>query len=72
MFYSTEVRVFVFLELGWTEEADWTFFGLFVDLLKYTPASSPSRALVERALEGAMKIAQKCDHAQGNTAFLRI
>ncbi|KAH8099813.1 hypothetical protein BXZ70DRAFT_219141 [Cristinia sonorae] len=41
------------------------------DLLKHTPASSPSRALVERAVEGALRIAQRCDRAQGNAAFLR-
>jgi len=41
------------------------------DLLKFTPGSSPSRALVERALEAALKIAQRCDRAQGNSAFLR-
>ncbi|CAL1694549.1 unnamed protein product [Somion occarium] len=41
------------------------------DLLQHTPVSSPSRALVERALESAVRIAQKCDRAQGNSAFLR-
>lgn len=40
------------------------------DLLQHTPMSSPSKALVERALESATKIAQKCDRAQGNSAFL--
>ncbi|THH31947.1 hypothetical protein EUX98_g2225 [Antrodiella citrinella] len=43
----------------------------FRDLLKYTPASSPSKALVERALEAALRIAQRCDRAQDNSAFLR-
>ena len=42
-----------------------------LDLLQHTPASSPSRALVERALESAVRIAQKCDRAQDNSAFLR-
>lgn len=41
-----------------------------IDLLRSTPLTSPSRALVERALEAATRIANKCDHAQDNTAFL--
>ncbi|KDQ63128.1 hypothetical protein JAAARDRAFT_368068 [Jaapia argillacea MUCL 33604] len=41
------------------------------DLLNNTSVSSPSRVLVERALEGAMRIATKCDRAQDNAAFLR-
>ncbi|GBE77447.1 predicted protein [Sparassis crispa] len=41
------------------------------DLLGHTPVSSPSRGLVERALESALRIAKKCDRAQGNSAFLR-
>lgn len=41
------------------------------DLLDYTPATSPSRALVERAVEAACRITQKCDRAQGNAAFLQ-
>ncbi|EMD42019.1 hypothetical protein CERSUDRAFT_79618 [Gelatoporia subvermispora B] len=41
------------------------------DLLEHTPISSPSRGLVERALDSAVRIAQKCDRAQGNSAFLR-
>ncbi|TFK56811.1 hypothetical protein OE88DRAFT_1650286 [Heliocybe sulcata] len=36
------------------------------ELLNHTPASSPARALVERALEGATRIAAKCDRAQDN------
>jgi len=40
-----------------------------IDLLESTPLTSPSRALVERALEAATRIANKCDHAQGNAAF---
>lgn len=42
---------------------------LYRDLLENTPLASPSRALVERALEAATRIANKCDHAQDNTAF---
>ncbi|KAG2120599.1 uncharacterized protein F5147DRAFT_563470 [Suillus discolor] len=42
---------------------------LYRDLLESTPVTSPSRALVERALEAATRIANKCDHAQDNTAF---
>lgn len=42
---------------------------IFPDLLAHTPHSSPSRALVEQALEVAQRIASKCDHAQGNDAF---
>ncbi|KAJ7109947.1 hypothetical protein C8R44DRAFT_883965 [Mycena epipterygia] len=44
---------------------------LYRDLLDHTPASSPSRALVERAMEAALRIAQRCDRAQGNAAFLQ-
>lgn len=40
------------------------------DLLAHTPHTSPSRALVESALEAAQRIAQKCDRAQNNAAFL--
>ncbi|OCH96198.1 hypothetical protein OBBRIDRAFT_369213 [Obba rivulosa] len=40
-------------------------------LLEHTPTTSPSRGLVERALDSAIRIAQKCDRAQGNSAFLR-
>ncbi|KIJ66194.1 hypothetical protein HYDPIDRAFT_166505 [Hydnomerulius pinastri MD-312] len=43
-----------------------------LDLLDSTPSTSPSRPLVERALEAATRIAKKCDRAQGNTAFLRV
>ncbi|KAH9929674.1 uncharacterized protein B0H18DRAFT_995694 [Fomitopsis serialis] len=42
-----------------------------VHLLAHTPVTSPSRGLVERALESAVRIAKKCDRAQGNSAFLR-
>ncbi|KAI0778723.1 hypothetical protein BD413DRAFT_116202 [Trametes elegans] len=41
------------------------------DLLDHTPATSPSRALVERAYESALRIAKKCDRAQAHAAFLR-
>ncbi|EIN13894.1 hypothetical protein PUNSTDRAFT_140330 [Punctularia strigosozonata HHB-11173 SS5] len=40
------------------------------DLLSYTPANSPSRSLIERALQVAERIAQKCDRAQDNSSFL--
>ncbi|KAL0951647.1 hypothetical protein HGRIS_008327 [Hohenbuehelia grisea] len=43
---------------------------LYRDLLAHTPATSPSRVLVERAVEAASRVAQKCDRAQGNAAFL--
>ncbi|KAH7923238.1 hypothetical protein BV22DRAFT_598093 [Leucogyrophana mollusca] len=43
---------------------------LYRDLLESTPATSPSRALVERALEAASRIAEKCDRAQNNVAFI--
>lgn len=43
---------------------------LYRDLLAHTPSTSPSRALVERAVEAATRIAQKCDRAQDNSAFL--
>ncbi|KAG8990654.1 hypothetical protein FRB90_001679, partial [Tulasnella sp. 427] len=42
---------------------------LFKDLLEQTPATSPSRALVERALQGAMRIAKNCDEAQQHAAL---
>jgi hypothetical protein len=45
---------------------------LFTDLLNHTPENSPTRPLVERALQGAIRIAEKCDRAQGNAAFLRM
>ncbi|KAJ7786585.1 hypothetical protein B0H16DRAFT_1295196 [Mycena metata] len=44
---------------------------LYRDLLEHTPASSPSRALVGRAVDAAVRIAQRCDRAQGNAAFLQ-
>jgi len=42
---------------------------LFRDLLNHTPSSSPSRALVEQALDVAKKVAANCDNAQRNRAF---
>ncbi|KAG8900299.1 hypothetical protein FRC00_013649 [Tulasnella sp. 408] len=42
---------------------------LFKDLLEQTPVTSPSRALVERALQGAMRIAKNCDDAQQHDAL---
>ncbi|KAG0702723.1 hypothetical protein DFH29DRAFT_920141 [Suillus ampliporus] len=44
---------------------------LYRDLLESTPPTSPSRALVERALEAATRIAIRCDRAQDNIAFLQ-
>jgi hypothetical protein len=41
----------------------------WVDLLEHTPSSSPSCALVEYAVEAALRIAQKCDGAQGIQSF---
>lgn len=45
--------------------------GELPDLLNHTPATAPARSAVERALEGALRIAQKCDQAQKNSAFLQ-
>ncbi|CAK5280718.1 unnamed protein product [Mycena citricolor] len=44
---------------------------LYRDLLDHTPAYSAARPLVSQALDTAMRIAQRCDRAQGNSAFLR-
>ncbi|KAJ6621134.1 hypothetical protein B0H10DRAFT_1016633 [Mycena sp. CBHHK59/15] len=44
---------------------------LYRDLLEHTPSTSPSHALVEQAVDAAVRIAQKCDRAQGNAAFLQ-
>ncbi|OJT04451.1 hypothetical protein TRAPUB_4721 [Trametes pubescens] len=41
------------------------------DLLDHTPTTSPSRALVERAYEIALRIAKRCDRAQAHAAFVR-
>ncbi|KAH8120073.1 hypothetical protein DFH11DRAFT_1539299 [Phellopilus nigrolimitatus] len=43
---------------------------LYKDLLKNTPKSSPTRGLVEQAVDSAMRVATKCDRAQDNSAFL--
>ena len=40
-------------------------------LLDHTPVTSPSRALVERAYESALRIAKNTDRAQAHAAFLR-
>ncbi|KAJ7446381.1 hypothetical protein B0H11DRAFT_2248826 [Mycena galericulata] len=44
---------------------------LYRDLLEHTPPSSPARALVAQAVDTAVRIAQRCDRAQGNAAFLQ-
>ncbi|KAF4604851.1 hypothetical protein EYR40_003633 [Pleurotus pulmonarius] len=44
---------------------------LSLDLLAHIPATSPSRAIVEKAVDAAVRVAEKCDRAQGNAAFLR-
>lgn len=44
---------------------------VIIDLLDHTPTTSPSRALVERAYEIALRIAKKCDRAQTHATFLR-
>jgi len=43
---------------------------LYRDLLSHTPTFSQSRSAVERAVNVASRIAQKCDRAQGHSAFL--
>jgi hypothetical protein len=42
---------------------------LYRDLLKCTPETSPSRPLLEKASEAAVRIAAKCDSAQKNAEF---
>ena len=42
------------------------------DLSAHTPASSPSKSLVERAVDAAMQIAEKCDNAQTHSAFASL
>lgn len=42
----------------------------FADLLAHTPPTSASRSYVERAVEAACLIAERCDRAQGNAAFI--
>ncbi|KAJ7631255.1 hypothetical protein FB45DRAFT_917984 [Roridomyces roridus] len=44
---------------------------LYRDLLQHTPPNSAARGLVAQAVETALRIAQRCDRAQGNSAFLR-
>ena len=41
-----------------------------LDLLSHTPPTSSSRVFVEQAVEAACRIADKCDQAQGNAAFI--
>jgi hypothetical protein len=41
-----------------------TYYFLLTELLLLTPVTSASRPLVERALQGATRIARKCDEAQ--------
>ncbi|KXN88820.1 hypothetical protein AN958_06689 [Leucoagaricus sp. SymC.cos] len=43
---------------------------LYRDLLAQTPSTSPSRGLIKRAADAAFRIAQKCDRAQTNSAFI--
>lgn len=40
------------------------------ELLSHMPPTSPSRTFVERAAQAAARIAEKCDLAQGNVAFI--
>ncbi|PVF96072.1 hypothetical protein CPB86DRAFT_709846 [Serendipita vermifera] len=42
---------------------------LYRDLLAGTPLTAPSRPLVQRALDGAMRIAENCDKAQGDISL---
>lgn len=42
-----------------------------LDLLDHTPVDVPSRPLIAQALDEALRIAEKCDRAQGNATFLR-
>ncbi|KAK0500787.1 hypothetical protein EDD18DRAFT_1067439 [Armillaria luteobubalina] len=43
---------------------------LFKDLHSHTPISNSSRDGVEQAMSAAISLAQRCDRAQGNAAFL--
>ncbi|KAK0209014.1 hypothetical protein DFS33DRAFT_1380501 [Desarmillaria ectypa] len=43
---------------------------LFKDLYSHTPIGNSSRDGVEKAMSAAISLAQKCDRAQGNAAFL--
>lgn len=44
---------------------------LFKDILDHTPEDVPTRPLIVQAFHEALRIAEKCDRAQGNAAFLR-
>jgi hypothetical protein len=44
---------------------------LLRDLLAHTPTTSPSREIVSKAVDTAVALADKCDRAQNNSAFLR-
>ncbi|KAG8811368.1 hypothetical protein FRC17_002504 [Serendipita sp. 399] len=44
---------------------------LYRDILEGTPLTAASRPLVQRALDGAMRIAESCDKAQGNLTLIR-
>ncbi|KAF7307195.1 DH domain-containing protein [Mycena indigotica] len=44
---------------------------LYRDLLEHTPTRSPARALVAQAVDVSVRMAQRCDRAQGNAAFLQ-
>jgi len=41
-----------------------------LDLLSHTPPTSSSRVFVEQAVDAACRIADKCNRAQGNAAFI--
>lgn len=43
---------------------------LFRDLLSHTPDASPAREAVQKAVDAATNLAEKCDRAQTNSAFL--
>jgi len=45
--------------------------GIRLDLLDHTPEDVPTRPLIAQALDEALRIAEKCDRAQGNAAFLK-
>jgi hypothetical protein len=40
------------------------------DLLKHTPEGSATHVVLTEALKAASSLAEKCDRAQGNAAFL--
>lgn len=43
---------------------------IYQELLSHTPPTSPSRTYVELAAHAAARVAEKCDLAQGNAAFI--